>query len=325
MKLLIITNNPDRPSFRQRIGIYIDRLRESGIEPEAAKLPDGAIARWKLFRRASGFDAVFLHKKRLSFIDAFRLRKYARKIIYDFDDAVMYHDKQPENVSGKRLRDFKRTVRIADVVIAGNKYLAAHAKKFNQNIEVLPTGLDIGEYRISATKPRDTKVRLVWIGSKSTIGYLAGIKDALEEIGMKYPNMVLRIICDDFFDLENMEVEKIPWSLDTQARHLAESDIGLSPLPDNAFTRGKCGFKILQYMAATLPVVASPVGVNAEIVKDNITGLHATGKEQWVEKISLLTGDSELRNRLAENAAPEAEKFDLKIIGERLLQIISKI
>ena len=141
MKLLIVTNNPDRASFKQRIEIHIASLENRGIACEVAVLPSGSLDRRKLFRLSSEFSAVFLHKKRLNWLDTHWLRGYAGKIIYDFDDAIMYDDRRPEHVSYKRQNDFARTVKLADAVIAGNRYLAEHAVKFQKAVEILPTGL----------------------------------------------------------------------------------------------------------------------------------------------------------------------------------------
>jgi glycosyltransferase involved in cell wall biosynthesis len=270
MDLLILTNNLTRASFRQRVGVYLDILRDNGIDCKCIVYPRANLARWKLLRQCSDFDTVFLHKKTLNIFDAFLLRHYAQKVIFNFDDAVMYDDRHPEQKPSRRkhTKPFERTTKLADMVIAGNTYLAEHAKEFNANVEILPTGLCLDEYHFSTKQKKNDKVRLVWIGSKSTLSYLASIKPALEEIGSRFDDSILRIICDDFFDLQNMPVEKCRWSLQSQAGDLATSDIGLAPLPDNRFTRGKCGFKILQYAAASLPVVASPVGVNAEHVND---------------------------------------------------------
>jgi glycosyltransferase involved in cell wall biosynthesis len=324
MRILILTNNPNRASFRQRIGAYCDILRRNAIRCEVAKLPSGFLARRRLFKRASDFDGVFLHKKKLNFFDGHWLRRYSKKIIYDFDDAVMYDPEAPDRDRSSHFRPFRRTAKLADIVIAGNSYLAEHAIRFNPNVEVLPTGLDTGAYRVDAGLRNDGKIRLVWIGSKSTLRYLAEIKPALEEIGSCLNNVVLRIICDEFFDLENMQVERRQWSEQTEAIELRTSDIGLAPLPDNRFTRGKCGFKVLQYTAAGLPVVASPVGVNSEYVRHGVTGFLVTNLSQWRERIAELIANPDLRKTMGEENLAQAENFDVPVIGKKLAQLITK-
>jgi len=325
MNLLVITNNPSRASFRQRIELHLHTLQNNGIFCRIAKLPSNKLARFKLFRQAAAFDAVLLHKKCLNFFDAFWLRKYGKRIIYDFDDAVMYSPHNPETNRTSHFRLFRRTIKLADMIIAGNSYLAEHAKRFNRYVHILPTGLDIDEYNAKEALNTDHKIRLVWIGSKSTLKYLKEIKPALEEIGSRFGNVVLRIICDDFFVLENMEVEKCPWSLETQAEDLTAADIGLAPLIDDRFTRGKCGFKILQYQAAHLPVIASPVGVNVEYVTDGITGYWASDNNQWADRISKLIENADLRKQMADMAKTQAAKFDGGITGAKLGELITDL
>ena len=322
MKLLVIARNPDRASFRQRIAAYLDLLQAKGIHSEVVRLPAGALARQRLFQKAADFDCVFLHKKRLNAFDAFWLRRYGRKIIYDFDDAIMYSDDTPQRDSPTHFKPFRRTVELAHKVVAGNLYLAEHALKFNPNVELLPTGLDTKAYRIETEPRKDDKIRLVWIGSKSTLGYLSEIQSVFEDIGERFGNVVLRIICDEFFDLQNMPVEKHPWSLETQAADLVSSDIGLAPLPENRFTRGKCGFKILQYAAAGLPTIASPVGVNAEYIKHGDTGFHALDSRQWIDGITKLIQNPELREEMGRAARVQVERFDIDVIGEKLYRIL---
>lgn len=324
MDLLIVTNNPERASFRQRIGTYLDFFHDNGINCEVAKLPSGPLVRRKLFKQATDFDGLFLHKKRLNSLDALWVSHYARKVIYDFDDAVMYSDKHTDRPSRKRQKSFKRTVRLADVVIAGNSYLAEHARRFCLNVNVLPTGLDTHTYKPKTDLKNNGKLRLVWIGSKSTLGYLAELKPALEEIGSRFDNVVLRIICDVFFDLNNLEVEKCLWSLRKEVVDLATSDIGLAPLPDNRFTRGKCGFKILQYAAAGLPVVASPVGVNTEYVREGRNGFLAGDCAEWIDKISSLLKDSQLRQQMGRAGRQKVKQFDLKVLGKRLVSLVER-
>lgn len=325
MNILVLSNNLERASFRQRIGVYTEQLRANGINCEVASFPSGSLARRKLFQRVLKFDGVFLHKKRLNFFDAFWFRRYSRIVIYDFDDAVMYSPESPDRDSLSRFLPFRRTVKLADLVIAGNSYLAGHAGRFNTNVEILPTGLDIKAYRVEKKPQSDGRIRLVWIGSKSTLRYLAQIKPDLEQIGSRFDNVVLRIICDEFFDLRNIKVEKHLWSLGEQALDLATSDIGLAPLPDNRFTRGKCGFKILQYSAAALPIVASPVGVNAEYIQEGINGFFASNNSRWVENISRLINNTQLRKQMASAARSEVEKFDLKVLGKRLIELIKSL
>ena len=325
MKLLVISNNTDRASFRQRIAAHNDNLKENGIDCEFEKLPAGMLSRRRLFKRAGDFDAVFLHKKTLNSFDAYYLKKYGKKIIYDFDDAVMYDDKNPEKIHRKRQSSFRRTVRLADRVIAGNEYLAEHAQKFNPNVSILPTGLDPASYKVKTEPNNDGKIRLVWIGSKTTLPYLEEIKPALEKIGSSIGNLVLRIICDEFFDLRNMEVEKCLWTSQTEIDDLVSSDIGLAPLPDNRFTRGKCGFKILQYAAAGLPIVASPVGVNAELVQDGVNGFHAEILEDWIEKISALVINESTRIQMGREARKMVRPFDLASIGPRLVSLVRSV
>jgi glycosyltransferase involved in cell wall biosynthesis len=324
MKLFILTNNPERASFRQRIQIYFKSLRENGIDYHIAKLPAGFFARQRLFRQAEDFDGVFLHKKGLNFRDAMLLRRHSKKIVYDFDDAIMYSPTRPGRNSASHLNSFRRSARLSDVVIAGNSYLAEHARKYNSNVKIVPTGLDTKAYNFETNAKDDGQIRLVWIGSRSTLRYLAEIKPALEQIGLRYDNVVLRIICDEFFNLKNMKVEKCRWSLNRQVQDLRTSHIGLAPLSDNRFTRGKCGFKILQYQAANLPVIASPVGVNSEYVSNGFTGFHASNIQEWIDRISDLIGDIELRRRMAEAGRIQAERFDVSVIGKQICSLIKE-
>ncbi len=321
MDLFVVTNNPTNASFRQRIEVHLAMLLENGIDCEVAKLPPDFLGRRKLFKRTAEFDGIFLHRKILNFRDAFWLHRYGRKIIYDFDDAVMYSTRKSGSCLSRRRR-FRRSVELADLVIAGNPYLAEHAQKFNPRVEVLPTGLDTSAYKVETKSENDGKIRLVWIGSKSTLRYLAQIKPVLEEIGARFDNVILRIICDDFFDMQNMRVEKHQWRKRTEAFDLITGDIGLAPLPDDRFTRGKCGFKILQYAAAGLPVVASPVGVNAEYVDDGVTGFHAINTSQWVDRVSKLIKDQALRKQTGQAGKSRVREFDISVLGKRLVNLI---
>ena len=322
MNLLVLTNNPNRASFGQRIASHLGALRDNGIDCEVVKFPDGSLARRKLFQRAASFDGVLLHKKALNPIDAFWVRRYGNKVLYDFDDAIMYSEKHPDRPSRKRQKSFRRTVQLADIIIAENPCLAEHARQFNKTVEILPTGLDTGAYKAVGNSKNDGKIRLVWIGSSATLKYLAEIKSALEEIGARFDNVVLRIVADDFLELQKMQVEKHKWSLETEATDIAGSHIGLAPLSDNKFTQSRFCFKIFQYAAAGLPTIASPVGANPVYVREGVDGFLARNRSEWIEKTSQLLKDPELRRQIGQAARHDVQQFDLKILGGKLVNLI---
>jgi len=323
MRLLILTNNPERASFRQRVGVYLDLFAHHGIEHEVAVLPKGFFARRRLFRRGGDFDGVFLHKKTLTSLDIGCLRRHSRKLIYNFDDAVMYSDKRPGVHSRTHASRFRRTVQQADLVIVGSRYLGDLARPFNANVRVLPLGLDLRDYGVDSLPAPDGKLRLVWIGSESTVAYLETLWPALDRIMARFGHVVLRVIGDAFPAWPDLPMEQVPWSPQSRRTMLATSDIGLAPLPDNPFTRGKCSFKVLEYSASGLPVVASPVGTNAEYVRDGVTGFLATTMDDWVDKITQLTENPERRRSMGRAGAELARRFDVRVIGEELCSLIS--
>lgn len=322
MRLLVLTNNPQGASFRQRIQVYVEILRDHGIHCAIAQLPASLPARIRLFRRAGQFDGVFLHKKKLNAFDAFWLRRHAGKIIYNYDDAIMYDEKAPEEPGWWRGIAFARSARLADMVLVGSPYLADFARPYNTNVQVLPIGLNTQEYRAEEPSNPDGKVRLVWIGSKSTLRYLRQIEGVIEEIGRRYEQVVLRVIGDEFLDLANMAVEKCRWSAQSRAADLATSDIGLAPLPDDPFTQGKCSFKVLEYSASGLPVVASPIGTNAQYVREGVTGFLCVSPGEWMEKISLLVKNPHLRETMGRAGVEHAKQFDVQVIGRRFAELI---
>lgn len=211
-----------------------------------------------------------------------------------------------------------------DTIIAGNQYLAEHAQRFNKNVQVLPTGTDTHAFDGVDTGPDDGKIRLVWIGSRSTLRYLEELQPVLEQLGQRHQNLVLRVICDAFPHFDGIEVERCIWSMEGQAPDLCACDIGLAPLPDNRFTRGKCGFKILQYAAAGLPTVGSPVGVNTDFIASPQHGLAAMTPAQWIDALSQLINDPVLRQDMGRSAGQFSRQFDSAVVGEAFVSIIQQ-
>ena len=235
-----------------------------------------------VFDAAAKAEAVVLHRRLLGARDFARLRKSARRLIYDFDDALCYRPDPPHR-SRKRESRFFRTVRESDIVLAGNRNLAGLARLRAKRVFVIPSTVEIAE----APSPRKLEeFTAVWIGQRATLPHLELVRQALLDAGIR-----LRVIADEAPD----GCEFIPWSAETEHRALAECHVGLMPLPSTRFTRGKCGYKLLQYYAASLPAVVSPVGVNRTLASGG--ALLARGPEEWVDALGRLR-DADLRESL---------------------------
>jgi len=322
-RLLVLTRDRANAAFRQRIEPYLVPLAERGIQTEVVTLANCPWTRRGQMLRADAFDGVLLHRKTLSWLDARHLAR-AHRLIYDFDDAVMFQARAPQRPHGGRQRRFTRTVRLADLVIAGSPILAGHADLAGAwESEVVPTGLDARRFTPKQDYGRAGAARLVWIGSASTLKQLEPIRPALDAIGRAVPGATLRVIADTELRLDGLRVENVSWSYEAEGRLLAECDIGIAPLPDTPFTRGKCGFKVLQYMAAGLPVVTSPVGINADYVRPEETGLHAVTAEEWVAAVRRLTGDPALRERMGRAARERVvREFDFAVLAPEVCDLI---
>lgn len=321
MKLLVLTSNPERASYRQRIGVYLDTFAADGIETTVQVLSRSQLKRIVQLRRAARYDAVFLHKKCLNAVDAFFFGAPKKHVIFNYDDAIMFSD--TGEVTPTHTRRFRRSLQKAGRLLVGSSYLARQACG-HPAVTVLPLGLDTADYSPLTPKPADGRVRLVWIGSAPTIGYIQSMTPLIQTLAAKYPNVVLRLIGDTFFDIQGVAVEKFPWHRDTRARLLAECDIGLAPLPNTPFTRGKCSFKVLEYSASGLPVVASPVGTNPDHVRDGQTGFLASDDHQWLEKLSTLVEDASLRDRMGKSGIEYAAAFDVSVIGRRFCEFLRR-
>ncbi len=325
MKILILASNPKRQGFLQRVQVYLDFLQSDGFFCHVEKLPGSLPARWRLYRQARNYDLVWLVKKLLTGWDARILRRYARRLLYSYDDAVMFSETSQVLCQGYRWRRWRRSVQTADSVLTGSQYLADLARPFHSNIFVLPIGLRLSDYRSRNWEHTDGTIRLVWIGSRSTLKYLEQIRAVLEELGRRFPNLALRIIGDEFLELRNMPVEKVKWSTEGRREGLATSDIGLGPLLDTPFTRGKCSFKVLEYSASGLPVVGSPVGTNAQYIQHGISGYLVRTKEEWFYRIEELIRSRDRCRQMGLAGREYAKQFDISVIGVQLRELLWKV
>ncbi|MBI5560484.1 MAG: glycosyltransferase [Deltaproteobacteria bacterium] len=303
MKIAFLTTRTEKPSARLRFLQYIPYLEKEGFSIEVMTIPRGFMERMRFFKTLSAFDTVFLQKRLFGFIDWRLLRGAAKKIVYDFDDAVMFNDSAKGNPeSSVRMKRFKRTVEESDAVIAGNRYLMEWGLKHNGNTFLVPTAVDTERYREKKGKHEDSCVTLGWIGSGSTLFYLERMRATFDELFERRPNTRLKIVADRFFECGRMPVVKKRWNYGEEAEDLGSFDIGLMPLSDDVWARGKCGFKLLQYMAAGVASVASAVGVNKEIISHGANGFLAGKDSEWLKHLSELVSDRALRDRFGEEA-----------------------
>jgi glycosyltransferase involved in cell wall biosynthesis len=247
-------------------------------------------------------EAVIIQRKLLPRFGLQLLRGAARTLLFDFDDAVFLRNSYSAKglYCPRRLRRFQSVCRAADIVIAGNDFLHDEALCLGgaSRAVVIPTCLDPGRYPIARHERAGAGVELVWVGSSSTLQGLEAIRPLLSDLGRRRPGLRLKLVCDRFLQLDALPVTACPWSEEGEAAALAAADIGISWMPDDHWSRGKCGLKVLQYMAAGLPVVANPVGMHAILIQHGENGFLADTPDEWTEAVSTLARDPALRRRL---------------------------
>jgi glycosyltransferase involved in cell wall biosynthesis len=251
------------------------------------------------------FDIVWIEKECFPYLPAFAeklLRLNNVIFLVDYDDAIFHHYDNSESmlirkILGKKI-DF--IMKNANLVIAGNKYLAERAKQAHaKNIIIIPTVVDLDKYNKYRNRTKDI-ITIGWIGTPITSRYLNTIIPALEKIKNKFNVKIKAIGYDSKKIKTNSLIESVLWTEKNEVELINSFDIGIMPLPDEPFTRGKCGYKLIQYMACGLPVIASPVGVNTEIITHGHNGFLAETIDEWIDTLSLLLNDRELRIEMGE-------------------------
>ncbi|MBP1748352.1 MAG: hypothetical protein H6Q52_891 [Deltaproteobacteria bacterium] len=299
MKVLFLVQGHNVAASRYRVLQYVPYLNSEGIETTVSLYPRNPIELARLLAALPAYDCIFLQRKRFSGAILALVRNRARKIIYDFDDSVMYRNSKAGSPHSKtRMKRFADMVNASDFVIAGNRFLMEQTLPFNKNVAVIPTALDGRRYIAKDHGKMKERVTLGWIGDHGSIHYMEKMKPIFEEIGEKYSNAELSIVCDIFIDCENIPVIKKMWSQETEIADLQDMDIGLMPLMNDLWSEGKCGLKILQYFGVAVPAVCSPVGVNKDVVYNGVNGFYANSPEEWIDKISVLIEDAALRRQM---------------------------
>ena len=282
--------------------------------------------------RAPRYDVVFVQRvlPPLGLVRA--LRRLNPRMVFDFDDALFEQKHEATGGWGDRLvgqrgaRALPDMLRAARWVIVEYDHNRAYVVNYTSRVAIITGPIDTERYRpppetVGTSNQRATAIG--WIGSPGTTKYLQGVRGALSALSERHEGLFLRLIGASPFRVQEMPVIHTPWRLDTEVEDLRRFDIGIMPLPDTPWTRGKGGYKLLQYMAMGIPSVASPVGINREIIQDGINGFLATSEEEWVEKLSLLIERPDLRVRFATEGRRTVEaRYSVRANFPRFLEIL---
>jgi glycosyltransferase involved in cell wall biosynthesis len=327
MRVLFLIQGYSVAASRYRVLQYIPYLESEGVEATVSLYPRTIKENLQFFSSIPRYHVIFLQRKRFNQPRLGLLRRRAKRIIYDFDDSVMYRNsKARDPMSQTRRRRFVQMIGASDFVIAGNEFLKGEALPFNPNVEVIPTAIDQDRYPLKEYPLQKEEVTIGWIGDHGSIHYLEKMRPIFERIGERYPHIELKIVCDLFFDCEHMKVVKKPWKSEEEVADLQSFDIGVMPLMDDPWSCGKCGLKIIQYQGVGVPVVCTPVGLNQDLVEDRANGFWAMTPAEWEEKLSILIEDPLLREKMGrEGRRRVLEKYTVQSCAPRLFSILDRL
>jgi glycosyltransferase involved in cell wall biosynthesis len=335
-KILIIADHRlnRSPSQRYRFEQYLSCFKANGFDWELSEiitekddkifyspgnyfgkawiLLKSVFIRLKDLRRAKQFDVIFIQREALLLGSSYFEKQFYKrgKVVFDFDDSIWLLDTSPENKKFEFLKNPDKTkinITQAHCVIAGNSFLANYAKQFNKNTVIIPTTIDSDfhipkpELRSFDSAQPDKKIVIGWSGSISTIKHFEMAIPALKQIHNKYPNKIeIHVIGQGSYSHPEINVISKNWSSTTEVDHLNCFDIGIMPLPNDEWVKGKCGLKGLSYMACGVATVMSNVGVNSEIIEHGKNGFLAKTDQEWVDCLSQLIENAYLRRKIGQ-------------------------
>ncbi|MES1218701.1 MAG: glycosyltransferase family 4 protein [Bacteroidota bacterium] len=344
-KILFIANQvKDRsPAQRFRFEQYFEYLSSNGYDCELAHLLTANEAKifyskgkamskaWivlkSFFRRyrqcsnANKYAIVFIQREAFITGTTFferMLRRSKAKMISDINKKFAFL-KNPDKTAS--------LIKMADLIIAGNAYLADYAKNFNTNIIIIPTTIDTNEYKPDYQYKKDKPIIIGWSGSFTTIQHFKYAVPALIKLQQKYGNSILiKVIGDAGYKNEELNIISLDWNKRDELKELNSFHLGIMPLPDDEWSKGKCGLKGLQYMSLGIPTIMSPVGVNCEIINDGVNGFLANDEVEWIDKITLLIESKELREKLGHQSRQTViERYSVEAQRDAYLNCFNKL
>lgn len=343
------------PGQRFRFEQYLDALREDGFEVEISNILSEKDDRifyssgnyWGKFRimiqsffhrmadvqRCKQFDVVFVYR------EAFMLgtilfeglfAQSSAKLVFDFDDSIWINDTSEGNKNLSWLKNPDKTrsiIKLADTVIVGNEYLADYARQFNPRTVVIPTTIDTSYHKPLHEKMATETVFIGWTGTSTTLRHFIAIEPVLIRLKTKYGDRLrFKLINNAQYHNDALCLETTPWTLSREIEDLMDIDIGIMPLPDDQWAKGKCGFKGLQYMALEISTVMSPVGVNTNIIQHGENGFLANSDEEWFQVLSQLIDSTELRQSIGKNGRQTIiDKYSVESYKERYVSLFNSL
>jgi glycosyltransferase involved in cell wall biosynthesis len=340
------------PSSRMRILQFLPWLEQGGIECVLApplvedhilrdRYKKGVYLRVPLLRAywrrvrtlmvRRNYDLLWIEKEALPWVPAWIERWLLRGVPYvlDYDDAIFHNYDLHSSFLIRQFfgRRVDRVMAGARLIVAGNEYLAQRAQDAGAPwVEVLPTVIDLNRYEVRPTSTYQSgPFQIVWIGSPSTAHYLSFLREPLYRLSRQF-SFRLRVIGADLPVMPGVVTESIRWSEESDAASIRTGDVGVMPLNNSPWEQGKCGFKLIQYMATGIPVVASPVGVNRTIVEHGTNGFLASTQDEWVNALQKLKDDPLLRIRMGAAGRKKVEqKYCIQVTAPRLISLFHKI
>ncbi len=361
--LFIVDHRLNRsPSQRYRFEQYLEYFKSNGLDWELSEIiteKDDSIfykpgnyvkkvgiilksflIRFKDLRRAKHVDVVFIQREALLIGSSYFEKQLSKRsnVIFDFDDSIWLLDTSPENKKFDFLKNPNKTkinIQHAHTVIAGNAYLADYAKQYNNNTVIIPTTIDTNFHKpkpelrnkVFDSAQTDRKIVIGWSGSISTIKHFEMALPVLKILQKKYPNQIaIHVIGQEAYSNSEIDVVSKSWSAQTEVDDINQFDIGIMPIPNDEWAKGKCGLKGLSYMACGVATVMSPVGVNNDIIKHGVNGYLASNEQEWIDCLSLLIESSELRQRIG-NMGREtvSQYYSVEANKEKYLAVLNSL
>lgn len=292
----------------------------------------GFFKRFLLLFRINKYSIVFIHREASPIgppiFEWIIVKVLKKKIIYDFDDAIWLKNTSESNklVSNVKVHSkVKRICKWADMVFCGNKFLLEYAEQFNSNVKYIPTTIDTDNTHNIKKKHQSSTINIGWTGTHSTIKYLNNIESTLSELQNEIDFNFI-IISDIKPEFKKLNYTFIKWNKNSEINDLLKLDIGIMPLEESEWSKGKCGFKALQYMSLSIPTVVSPIGVNTTIINNGINGFCASLPSDWKQHLKQLIQNIDLRKELGNNGyITIEERYSVNAYKNKYLNLIEEL